>query len=171
MLSSDTCGVQHGLEFFEEFFNELILVFVLFLTISAVDPINNGTNTDATGIRHSVIDDIPTPISAVMKDGIPPKNALPAFSLLHVEYCVKKLRITVILYATTGIPIHNINLNVEGFIASLKLNKSTITIMIIKPPIPPDNSALPLTLEFVAFVASGLDITNYMSIFLEGQIN
>ena len=138
------------------------------MTISAGDPTINGTNTDATGIRHIVIDDIPTPMSAVMKDGIAPKNALPALSLLHTEYCVEKLRITVILYAHIGIAIHNTSLNVAGFIASLKLNKSTITIIIINPPIPPDISASLLTLEFVA---SGLDITNNMSIFLEGQIN
>jgi len=148
-----------------EFFSELILVFVLFLVISAGDPTINGTNTDATGIRHIVIDDMPTPISAVMKDGIAPKNALPALSLLHTEYCVEKLRITVILYAIIGIAIHNTSLNVEGLIASLKLNKSTITIIIINPPIPPDSSASLLTLEFVAFVPSGLDITNNMSIF------
>ena len=167
MFSSDTCGVQHGFEFFDEFFTELIFILVLFLTTSVEFPTNSGTNTDATGIRQIVIDEIPMPISAVIKDGMPPINALPAFSLLHVKYWLEKLRMTVIQYARTGIPIHNINLNVEGCIASLKLNKSIITIIITNPPIPPDNKASLLTLELLA---SGLDITNYAGIFFRRPI-
>ena len=84
IASNDNFGIQHSLEL--EFFKGLIFVFV-FSFITSIDcPIINGAKTEATGIRQYEIDDIPNPIIIATKDGIPPKNAFPALTVLQVIY-------------------------------------------------------------------------------------